>query len=182
MKNKAFLSILSLLLLTGFGSALAEITPRQNVDNKPPIEVYFFRGEGCPHCAQAEAFFGNLTKQYPQLDVKSFEVFYNNTNRQIYFSFAQAYNISSSQLVVPVIFVGNQSWVGFDDSIASQITSAVQNCSINTCPSPQSFALAHAQQQQNQKFNQQALIGWVIILVILGLIIFAAIKLFKRKK
>ena len=181
MKKRIFLFTL-LLLLVGFAPALGQTTPSQNAANKPAIELYFFRSEGCLHCAEAEAFLGELVKQYPQLNVKSFEVFYNNTNRQLYFTFVQAYNISMAQLVVPIIFVGNQSWVGFDNNIASQIKSAVQNCSVNTCLSPQSVAINHVQQQQSKNLTKQSLIGWAIIIVVLAIIIFVLIKLFKKRK
>jgi len=182
MKNRIFPLVLSLLLLVSLAPALAQTAPAQSAVNKPAIEAYLFRGEGCSHCAQAEAFLGDLAKQYPQLDVKSFEVFYDNNNRQLYFTFARAYNLSLAQLEVPIIFVGNQSWVGFDNSIASQITSAVQNCSINACPSPQSIAVAHAQQQQNKNLNKQSLIGWAIIIIVLIIIAVVLVKSFKRKK
>jgi len=182
MKNRIFILVLSLLLLVSFSSALAQTAPAQTAVNKPAIELYFFRGEGCLHCAQAEDFLGDLVKQYPQLEVRSFEVFYNNDNRQLYFTFAQAYNINPSELVVPVIFVGNQSWVGFNNGIGGAIKSAVQNCFVNACSSPQSLVVAHAQQQQSQNFTKQSLIGWIIIIGVLAIIIFILVKLFKRKK
>jgi len=182
MRNKVFVLVLSLFLLTNLSLVLAQSVPASITANKPAIELYFFRGEGCPHCVQAEVFLGDLAKRYPQLDVKSFEVFNNNNNRQIYFTFARAYNLSEAQLKVPIIFVGNQSLVGFDNGIGNAIKSAVQSCSINACPSPQSIATSHVQKQQNQDFNKQSLIGWIIIIVVLAIIIFILIKLFKRKK
>ena len=39
--------------------ALALILPF-SVNAKEKVKVYLFRGEGCPHCQEAEAFFDSI--------------------------------------------------------------------------------------------------------------------------
>ncbi|MDD2646432.1 MAG: hypothetical protein PHV78_00695 [Patescibacteria group bacterium] len=175
MKNKIFLIILALIFLGGFFSA-----PKALAQNKP-IELYFFRGEGCPHCVQAEAFFSDLVKEHPQVQIKPFEVYYNNDNRKLYFAFAKAYNLDLSNLVVPVIFLNDKAWVGYDDNVKNQITNEVLRCANQTCSSPQDKVLAD-QNNQSEGTAKQAIIGWAIIILVLAIIVFAVIKLFKRKK
>src|SRR5208337_4515743 len=39
--------------------------------------VYYFYGQGCPHCAKIEPFVENITKKYPDVDIQKLEVWYN---------------------------------------------------------------------------------------------------------
>jgi thiol-disulfide isomerase/thioredoxin len=39
------------------------------------VDLYFFYGQGCPHCAQAEVFLEKLKNQYPQLNIFANEVY-----------------------------------------------------------------------------------------------------------
>ena len=39
--------------------------------------VYYFYGQGCPHCAKIEPFMENITKKYPDIDIRMLEVWYN---------------------------------------------------------------------------------------------------------
>ena len=39
-------------------------TEVQEEDNR--VKIYFFRGEGCPHCADAEEFFNSIEEEYGQ--------------------------------------------------------------------------------------------------------------------
>jgi thiol-disulfide isomerase/thioredoxin len=45
--------------------------------------VFYFYGQGCPHCAAIEPFMENMTKKYPDVDIRMLEVWYNQTNQQI---------------------------------------------------------------------------------------------------
>jgi len=175
MKQKLFILIFSLIVFTGL-----VFVPCVLAQNKT-VELYFFQGAGCPHCAQAEADFGELVKQYPQLQIKSFEVYYNNDNRQLYFAFAQAYNLNLSQLVVPLIFVGNKSWIGYDANIKNEIKNEILRCSNQICPSPQNKVLANQPNSLNNS-TKQAILGWAIIIFILAIVFFIVIKLIKKKK
>jgi glutaredoxin len=178
MKRNFFIFIFCLFLLFNLNSVLAQAPSTA----KSPIDLYFFRGEGCSHCAAAEAFFGDVIKQYPQLQIKSFEVFNNEANRQLYFAFAKAYNLSLDQLSVPVIFIGDKQWVGFNDSIQSQIKDEIIHCSSQVCPSPDTKVLEQEQQTDQTNTNKQAALGWVIIILIVVIIVIVLIKLFKKKK
>ena len=45
--------------------------------------VYFFYGEGCPHCEAIKPFMENMIKKYPDIDIRRLEVWHNQTNQQI---------------------------------------------------------------------------------------------------
>ena len=38
------------------------------------IEINFFYGEFCPHCAKEEEFLNGLEAKYPELKIKKFEI------------------------------------------------------------------------------------------------------------
>jgi hypothetical protein len=43
--------------------------------------LYFFYGDGCPHCAKEEKFLDSVISQkYPHLEIKRFEVWKNMDN------------------------------------------------------------------------------------------------------
>ena len=73
--------------------------------------VYFFYGQGCPHCAAIEPFMENMTKKYPDVDIRKLEVWYNKTNEQIYTQVNAAAGISSPS-GVPEVVIGKVVLVG----------------------------------------------------------------------
>jgi thiol-disulfide isomerase/thioredoxin len=65
---------LALLLALLFSSAQAERLP-----------IYYFWGDGCPHCAEQKPFLEELERRYSQLEVHAFEVWYEPQNRPLFF-------------------------------------------------------------------------------------------------
>jgi thiol-disulfide isomerase/thioredoxin len=78
------------------------------------VKVYFFWGKGCPHCAQEEIFLEQLKKKCPQLEVKSYEVWYNKENAKLFSQMAEAYRTRPEG--VPTTFIGEfKPVVGYRD-------------------------------------------------------------------
>ncbi len=73
--------------------------------------VYYFYGQGCPHCAKVEPFMENMTKEYPDVDIRMLEVWYNQTNQQIYAQVNAQAGISTPP-GVPEIVIGKTVLVG----------------------------------------------------------------------
>lgn len=59
--------------------------PQQNVfaQDSSQTNIYFFWGQGCPHCAKAEPFLKKLDQQYSDVTLYDFEVYYNRTNQKL---------------------------------------------------------------------------------------------------
>ena len=76
--------------------------------------VYYFYGQGCPHCAAIEPFMENMTQKYPDVDIRKLEVWYNTTNEQIYEQVNAAAGVSSPS-GVPEIVIGKVVLVGQQD-------------------------------------------------------------------
>jgi cytochrome c biogenesis protein CcdA/glutaredoxin len=95
--------------------------------------MYYFYGEGCPHCAAAEPFLQELETKY-NLTVILHETWYNSSNKQIFEEFLTAYNVPKSSWGVPAFFMGSKYITGFDNanSIGKSLEEIVkQNLNLN---------------------------------------------------
>jgi thiol-disulfide isomerase/thioredoxin len=97
-----------------------------------PVVIYFFWGDGCPHCAAAKPFLAELAQRYPGVEVRAYEVWYSEENRALFLRMATAHGFEPS--AVPTIFIGDQYWVGFAEQLAGPIEAAVAACAANGCP------------------------------------------------
>jgi len=126
------ITILVAALLLGLGLALL---PNRSVQAQSapdgPVVIYFFWGDGCPHCAEAEPFLADLSKRYPQVEIKAYEVWNVKENQEIMAKMAGDFGFTPSG--VPTIFIGDQYWVGYNDTIGEQIETAIQDCSKTGC-------------------------------------------------
>ena len=109
---------------------------------KQKVQLWFFWGQGCPHCAAEKPFLEELAKKYPQLEIKEFEVYYNKENQQLFEKVAKAYNTSAGG--VPMTFVGKDFVSGFltRETTGKKIEQLVRNCLLKSCPSPQEVIAA----------------------------------------
>lgn len=99
--------------------------------NAQPVAIYFFWGDGCPHCAKAKPFLATLAQQYPTAEVRAYEVWYNTENQQLFAQMAAAYGFEPSG--VPTIFIGERYWEGYAESVAAEIEAAVAACVQQGC-------------------------------------------------
>lgn len=88
-----------------------------------PVTIYFFWGNGCPHCAQAGIYFGELQQQYPRLEVQAFEVWYNEENAALMGQVATGFGFEPQ--FVPTIFIGDKYWTGYSEDIAVEIKNTI---------------------------------------------------------
>lgn len=102
--------------------------------------IYFFWGDGCPHCEDEKPFLQDLQSRYPQLQVKDYEVWYHPENQQILAQMARAYGVRATG--VPATFIGDSVWVGFSERIKPEISSKVGACIELGCPDPGSLSAA----------------------------------------
>lgn len=99
-------------------------TEVQEEDNR--VKIYFFRGEGCPHCADAEEFFNSIKEEYGQYyKILDYETWYNSDNAALLQKVGEARNEEISG--VPYILIGDKSWSGYDDSFADDIKDTIKS-------------------------------------------------------
>ena len=91
------------------------------------VTVYIFRGEGCPHCTAAEAYFKTILPEYDYLDVKMYETWKNPNNKKLKEQVCNDLN-NEDCVGVPLIVIGDYYLAGFLDSfdldIRTKITEA----------------------------------------------------------
>ena len=73
-------------------------------------KIYFFYGEGCPHCLEEQDFLDEIESKYP-VEILRYEIYYNQTNKNLYEKFAKSYNSEIGG--VPRTIIGDKLFVGF---------------------------------------------------------------------
>lgn len=106
-------------------------TSFSTLQDEPRVPIYFFWGEGCPHCAKAKPVLEDLAKQNPSIVFYEFEIYNNAENQQLFSAMSQAYGFEPRY--VPTIIVGDAIWEGYADEFASEITAKVESCLAEGC-------------------------------------------------
>ena len=75
--------------------------------------LYFFYGQGCPHCAKQELFLDKLDQKYPNNKFERFEVYYNKQNQDKLQQIATELNVDVNG--VPFTVIGDKYFSGFGD-------------------------------------------------------------------
>ena len=89
------------------------------------VNVYFFRGEGCPHCEEAEQWFQSIEAEYGSyFKIVDYETWYNEENADLMEKVAKVRGEEASG--VPYIIVGDKSWNGFTEEYGEEILSQIQ--------------------------------------------------------
>lgn len=77
-------------------------------------KLYFFYGDGCPHCAEEEIFLDELEKKYEsELEILRYEVWYSKENSALLGQMAEKINYNVTG--VPITIVGEKAITGFAD-------------------------------------------------------------------
>jgi glutaredoxin len=126
MKSKFFIS-----LILVFSISLSVFANFVNAQTIAPI--YFFWGEGCPHCAAEKIFLDKLKQENPNIQVQDFEVYKNRANLDLMIKIGE--QTGADVRGVPLIIIGDQIIIGYlNESVTGgQIRSAVNRCLTTGC-------------------------------------------------
>jgi cytochrome c biogenesis protein CcdA len=95
--------------------------------------IYHFYGNGCPHCARIQPFIDEMAAKYPQIQVKSFEIYFNSSNQDLYRDFVARYEVKSAG--IPAIFISDKAFIGENvirDNLEEEIRYVISHESV--CP------------------------------------------------
>ncbi|MBU0649359.1 hypothetical protein KJ969_04680 [Patescibacteria group bacterium] len=97
------------------------------------VEVYFFYGEGCPHCAKEEMLLDKLEQELDYIHIHRHEVWHDKNAQEILSQLARASGISTS--AVPMTIVGNQVVNGYEseETTGEEIRHLIEICHIDRC-------------------------------------------------
>jgi glutaredoxin len=134
MRN-SILNFFLLFLIVLAPAVLAQSSCLQQAQSNSSV-LYFFYGDGCPHCAAAEPFLRSLEVEY-NLTIIAHETWHNETNKQVFQEFLTSYNVPSSSRGVPAFFMGSRYIIGFDnkDSKGKDLEDMVTQCLGGNCTS-----------------------------------------------
>ncbi|MDZ7798706.1 MAG: conjugal transfer protein TraF [Patescibacteria group bacterium] len=133
MKTKK--NILSILIFTLFLLGASFLIGMEQTSAAEKTVIYFFWGEGCPHCAVEKPFLEEMEQKYPELEVKMFETWKNLDNAELFQKVAAAYGIQARG--VPTTFIGDfEPIVGYADYMADDIEDKIKDCIENSCVNP----------------------------------------------
>jgi glutaredoxin len=101
------------------------------VFDKNEVNLYFFWGDGCPHCEKEKAFLEKMEDRYPDLNVHYYEIWKNSENRALMIEFGKRLDANVSG--VPFTVVGEKYVIGWmdDRNTGSQIEEAI-NCAFDS--------------------------------------------------
>lgn len=115
MNSRLFIKILiPVLILPLLIFPAISFGQEKNIDlgGKNPVTVYFFYGDGCPHCAEEEEFLETVPERYPNVTVKKYEIWYDGTNQKLLQEVGSAFNTRVSG--VPFTVIGDELFVGYN--------------------------------------------------------------------
>ena len=146
------------------------------------LDVVFFYGQGCPHCAKMHPFLNEMKDKY-NITLDEYEVYYNKDNQMLFYKMSSAYGMQPQG--VPTVFIGDKVFVGESEQIKSNIESKIKECLNSNCVSP--FDVMNGKvnlSSKNSKSNENGfpreIVYAIFVIVIIGIII--AVYKIKPKK
>lgn len=88
------------------------------------IVLYLFHGRGCPHCAEEQSFLDNIKKDYANLKIVKYEVWYNEENALMLEKIKKKLEITGSG--VPVTIIGDSVIIGYGSGTGEKIKRAIE--------------------------------------------------------
>jgi glutaredoxin-related protein len=97
------------------------------------VKAYFFYGDGCPHCANEEAFLESIKNKYSTLEIKGFEIYHNRENVSLMKEVSNKLNANASG--IPFLVIGDKFLVGYAEGITNiEIENQIKFGLSNTLP------------------------------------------------
>lgn len=99
-------------------------TPAETEETPSKVNVYLFRGEGCPHCEEMLEFFDSIEEEFGQYyTMNTYEVWYNQDNANLMQDVADKLGVSATG--VPFLVIGDQTWNGYASSYDAEIEAKI---------------------------------------------------------
>lgn len=126
-QRRAVTGMLSVIFLFHIG------LPVLATDTDHPI-LYLFWGDGCPHCEAEKEFLEIVKQEYPQVEMRLFEVWRHPEFTALADAMRKAYDVKAAS--VPMTFLGDWSHVGFRsfETTGVEMTRHIEQCLEQGCP------------------------------------------------
>ncbi len=112
--------------ITEENKILTDVKIENIIKENNKVNIYFFWGKGCPHCAKEFEFFESIKETYGNYyNLYTFETWYNDENKKLVYTFAE--NMGDKLTGVPYTIIGNKSFSGFDEKYKNDFIIAIEN-------------------------------------------------------
>lgn len=103
------------------------------VSAQDKINLYFFYGDGCPHCAKEEKFLDQLEKENKNIKIYRFETWHNTENAQLLSRAGEKMGVNVSG--VPFLAIGDQAIIGYydDKTTGEKIKNLISEYTVTGC-------------------------------------------------
>lgn len=118
--------LVALIGVAGSATATPSPSPTPSTDT---VVLTLFHGDGCPHCSAEIAFLRDeLAAEFPDVEMRAYEVWGNEANRTLMFSAAEVYGFDPQGVPVTIVEgpAGHEVFVGFGAATGRSIRDAVQ--------------------------------------------------------
>ena len=143
-------------------------TTVSNDDKK--VNLYLFRGEGCPHCAEAEEWFDSIKGKYGDyFKVVDYEVWNDEDNAKLMKKVAKLRNEDVSG--VPYIIIGDKSWNGFDESYEDEMIKQIKSVysqDVSKRYDIMNYVNDSSSNSKTKKSSSSDVLALIIILIVAG--------------
>lgn len=85
-----------------------------NISAKEKVEIYFFYGSTCPHCAKEKEMLYDLTDKNDNIIIHAYEVYNSKENQELMKKKAEELNTTVSG--VPFTIIGEEYFVGYSET------------------------------------------------------------------
>jgi len=135
MKKGSLITILAVIAIISTIFLLnSNLTLEGQVIQGNKIVLYQFYGEGCPHCISEAKFLEDMQEKYPSLEIKRYEIYFNQENRNLFEKMAQSFDTEIKG--VPTIFIDEKVIVGYGGNTGKGIETEIQRCLKEQCIDP----------------------------------------------
>ena len=132
MKKRIIIILIILLLISGAILYYFLFNKENNVnENNITIEdnilnIYFFYGDGCPHCEKEKEFFKSIEEQYKdKFKIYMFETWNDKNNVKLLDKVAKV--LGDTITGVPYTVIGSTSIIGYSESMKDDFIAAIEN-------------------------------------------------------
>ncbi len=116
------------------------------------LNIYFFWGQGCPHCEKEKEFLEEIKKDYENIKIYDFEIYNHGENILL----LQKINSELGMRIdgVPFIIIGDQQFVGYSEQLTPQeLKNRIDYCLNNNCKDEVSKILGINPISENPNIN-----------------------------
>lgn len=134
MKSKSFFFSILLFLFMIPTFAFAITSDYEDISYKivgedvspSKINIYFFYGDGCPHCAKEEKFLDSILEKYSDnINVYRYETWNDSKNKNYMFAIKALLKKDINERV-PFTVIGKESFLGYNDYTGEKIENLIR--------------------------------------------------------